>query len=239
MQLFLDGRRFQWIFLLVAVQFPIISVDFIRAHHLLVDPSNIRLVDKLTYQSVMTDSDKLQADLGCARPPAAISIPSGSSSPSLHFTTVVSPPLQQPPTPPLSPSSVAQLLDSFPDVVILINSYPRLSMMCSISSRLLGHLCPPDFAGGREPSSRQPGWSLTRWREMASFVTLPVPGPPLLTWWPRRTVPGGLAATSGGSISSQSPTGTHFPTCWTSRIGSMGAALSLRSTCGRAAGRSP
>ena len=136
MQLFLDGRRFQWIFLLVAVQFPIISVDFIRAHHLLVDPSNIRLVDKLTYQSVMTDSDKLQADLpgissvdkleeGCARPPAAISIPSGSSSPSLHFTTVVSPPLQQPPTPPLSPSSVAQLLDSFPDVVNPSKQLPK------------------------------------------------------------------------------------------------------------------
>ena len=130
-------------------------------------------------------------------------------------------------------------LTVFQMLLILLNSYLRLSMMCSISSRLLGHLCPPDFAGGREPSSRRPGWSLTRWREMASFVTLPVPGPPLLTWWPRRTVPGGLAATSGGSISSQSPTGTHFPTCWTSRIGSMGAALSPRSTCGRAAGRSP
>ena len=53
-QLVLDGRRYQWIFLLAAIQFPIIGVDFICAHHLLVDPSNSRLVDKLTYQFVKT-----------------------------------------------------------------------------------------------------------------------------------------------------------------------------------------
>ena len=37
-QLLLDGCRFQWTFLLAAVQCPIIGVDFLRAHHLLVDP---------------------------------------------------------------------------------------------------------------------------------------------------------------------------------------------------------
>ena len=102
-QLVLDGRRYQWIFLLAAVQFPIIGIDFIRAHLLLVDPSSDRLVDKLMYQFVKTDSDKLQAVLsgissmdkqkrGCARPPAANSTPLGASSPSLHHPTIYSTP---------------------------------------------------------------------------------------------------------------------------------------------------
>ena len=80
-QLVLDGRRYQWTFLLAAVQFPIIGIDFIRAHHLLVDPSSDRLVDKLTYQFVKTDSDKLQAVLP------------GISS--LHHPTIYSPPTVQ------------------------------------------------------------------------------------------------------------------------------------------------
>ena len=37
-QLVLDGRHFQWTFLLAAVQCPIIGVNFLRAHQLLVDP---------------------------------------------------------------------------------------------------------------------------------------------------------------------------------------------------------
>ena len=46
-QLVLDGCSFQWTFLLPAVQFPIIGVDFIRAHQLLVDPSSNGLVGSL------------------------------------------------------------------------------------------------------------------------------------------------------------------------------------------------
>ena len=60
-QLVLDGRCFLWTFLLAAVQFPIIGVNFIQAHHLHVDPSSNGLVDKLTYQFAKTDSDKLQS----------------------------------------------------------------------------------------------------------------------------------------------------------------------------------
>ena len=44
-QLVLDGCHFQWTFLLAAVQCPIIGVDFLRAHQILVDPFNNRLLD--------------------------------------------------------------------------------------------------------------------------------------------------------------------------------------------------
>ena len=36
-QLVLDGRHFQWTFLLTAVQCPIIGIDFLRAHQLPVE----------------------------------------------------------------------------------------------------------------------------------------------------------------------------------------------------------
>ena len=130
-QLVLDGCHFQLNFLLVAVQYPIIGLDFIRAHHLLVDPSSNRLVDKLTYQSVRTGSDKLQAVLpgmdkskgGCARPPEANSTPSGFSPPSLRSPSLpppsLHPPSWNPPPapPPPSPPSISQLLEDFPDLV--------------------------------------------------------------------------------------------------------------------------
>jgi hypothetical protein len=44
----LNGKVFTWPFLLAAVQFPIIWVDFLRHFGLLVDPLGNRLVDRLT-----------------------------------------------------------------------------------------------------------------------------------------------------------------------------------------------
>ena len=93
-QLFLDNRRFQWTFLLAAVQCPIIGVDFIRAHHLLVDPFNNRLLDLSTFRSLKADTDKPQlhspgvssvdkTEGGCAQAHVAHSTPPGSSTPSL------------------------------------------------------------------------------------------------------------------------------------------------------------
>jgi len=41
----LGGRQFQWTFLLAAVRFPILGVDFLRHHRLLVDPANNQLVE--------------------------------------------------------------------------------------------------------------------------------------------------------------------------------------------------
>ena len=58
--LLLDGRRFQWTFLLAAVQCPIIGVDFLRAHHLLVDLFNNRLLDLSTFRFLKADADRPQ-----------------------------------------------------------------------------------------------------------------------------------------------------------------------------------
>ena len=122
-QLVLDGRRFQWTFLLAAVQFPIIGVDFIRAHQLLVDPSSNGLVDKLTYRFAKTGSDKLQS----AHPVISSVDQPGASSPSLQLqlqlpTSCPPPPAQRATAPPpgqqsSAPTSVDQLLNIFPDVV--------------------------------------------------------------------------------------------------------------------------
>jgi hypothetical protein len=50
LQLFFDGQVFSWPFLLAAVQFPIIGVDFLRHFGLLFDPAVNQLVDRCTLQ---------------------------------------------------------------------------------------------------------------------------------------------------------------------------------------------
>jgi len=54
LSLLLHGRRFEWTFLLAAVTFPIIGVDFLIHHCLLVDPAANRLVDRDTQQTLPT-----------------------------------------------------------------------------------------------------------------------------------------------------------------------------------------
>ena len=94
MQLVLDDCRFQWTFLLATVQCPIISVDFLRAHQLLVDPFNNRLLDLSSLRFLKADTDKPhpgspgistvdKTEGGGARLLSAQSTPPGSSSPLL------------------------------------------------------------------------------------------------------------------------------------------------------------
>ena len=133
MQLLLDGRRFQWTFLLATVQCPIIGVDFLRAHHLLVDPFNNRLLDLSTLRFLKADPDKPQLNFsgfssvdkmegGCAAAVRVSSTPPGTSSPSLQHpaelpSPTTSPSSPPPPPPPNVPAAVAQLLLDFPGVV--------------------------------------------------------------------------------------------------------------------------
>ncbi len=42
-----QGRPFSWPFLLAAVDFPILGVDFLKKHGLMVDPANNRLVSAM------------------------------------------------------------------------------------------------------------------------------------------------------------------------------------------------
>jgi hypothetical protein len=78
------GSRFSWSFLLAAVQFPIIGVDFLRNFGLLVDPAANQLVDHHTlhvFQS-STDTSSVSVSASILRPPAhQLEEPSLSSTP--------------------------------------------------------------------------------------------------------------------------------------------------------------
>ncbi len=92
-----NGRRFQWTFLLAAVSFPIICVDFLRHFKLLVDPASNRLVDPHTCETITTVSGSSDC-MVCVchnRPPQspASSPQSPASSP-------------QPPASPLQPPAL-------------------------------------------------------------------------------------------------------------------------------------
>jgi hypothetical protein len=50
------GRRFQWTFLLAAVKFPILGVDFLRHFNLMVGSANGKLVDASTLTAIPTVS---------------------------------------------------------------------------------------------------------------------------------------------------------------------------------------
>ncbi len=48
LDLLFHGLRFSWVFLLAAVQFPILGIDFLRHFNLMVDPGADQLVDRST-----------------------------------------------------------------------------------------------------------------------------------------------------------------------------------------------
>ncbi len=84
-KLSLDGKDFSWPFLLAAVQFPIIGVDFLRHYGLLVDPADNRLVDRRTLQPLCSSSlgvSQLEAapSTGLALVSLASSLPTGLST---------------------------------------------------------------------------------------------------------------------------------------------------------------
>jgi hypothetical protein len=84
-----NGKEFSWPFLLAAVQFPIIGVDFLRHYGQLVDPAGNRLVDRLTLQSFCN------SPLGDSQPVAALRISLSSGSPA---SALSADPLQGTPT---------------------------------------------------------------------------------------------------------------------------------------------
>jgi hypothetical protein len=67
------GCRFTWNFLLAAVSFPMVGVDFLRHFQLMVDPAANMLVDKASLQSFATVSSVTgQREAGQAASPAAL-----------------------------------------------------------------------------------------------------------------------------------------------------------------------
>ncbi|MFN9909164.1 MAG: hypothetical protein ACK56F_24100, partial [bacterium] len=66
-----QGRRFSWTFLLAAVSFPIIGIDFLRHFKLMVDPAANALVDKCSRESFATISSLTAATAADSGPPPA------------------------------------------------------------------------------------------------------------------------------------------------------------------------
>ena len=108
-----SGRRFQWTFLLAAVQFPILGVDFLRHHRLLVDPAAGSLVFGKPHSAAAV---QLSGPHTAASPPpsvpvrdfaatAAVNAPKGSAAVSSRVATCG------------PPSAFKQLIEQFPGVV--------------------------------------------------------------------------------------------------------------------------
>ena len=68
-----SGRSFRWTFLLAAVKFPILGIDFLQAHQLMVDVAGRRLVSTST-------GEELRLAAVTSGPTAAIVLPGESSS---------------------------------------------------------------------------------------------------------------------------------------------------------------
>jgi hypothetical protein len=88
----IGGIPRQWVFLLAAISFPILGVDFLRHHSLLVDMANLRLsLSPAPVNAVIAGrSYAYDVRLSPASPPGA---PPGSPSPPPASSAAVSPPL--------------------------------------------------------------------------------------------------------------------------------------------------
>jgi hypothetical protein len=117
-----QGRVFSWPFLLAAVDFPILGVDFLKRHGFMVDPANSRLVDRQGQSfatvarpnppraSVVTGLHQQHSDPRLPTSPS-VSSPSSASAPS------TSSPSGFPSSGFSSASSYKAILDDFPGVV--------------------------------------------------------------------------------------------------------------------------
>ncbi len=107
-QLSFTGKAFSWPFLLAAVQFPIIGVDFLCHFGLLVDPASNQLVDRLTMRAIpgcppepgvsFSMASSLQPSLQPSMAESLFSLASPQVHRSLHIGLPAGPPASSPPT---------------------------------------------------------------------------------------------------------------------------------------------
>jgi hypothetical protein len=145
LQLSFRGQVFSWPFLLAAVQFPIIGVDFLRHFGLLVDPAANQLVDRRTLQMFKSSASPstCQVSASVSLPPArllddpSLSFPhqplhSSGASTILHVKVpsgscrMVSQAATCGPSSEVAPLSVDGLLAQFPEVVNAARSLPAV-----------------------------------------------------------------------------------------------------------------
>ncbi len=122
-----QGRIFSWPFLLAAVDFPIVGVDFLKQHGFMVDPANSRLVDKqgrslvtVAHPSPPRASVVTGLHQQYSSPQPTVFSPS-PSSPS------ASPPSASPPSSSPMASGYKAILDDFPEVVNVSKRLPEIS----------------------------------------------------------------------------------------------------------------
>ncbi len=101
MNLSFQGKHFTWTFLLAAVSFPIIGVDFLCHFRLMVDPAANALVDKCSAESFATVSALTAAASADSGPPLAAQLTGPQSQVNNHRSSVTGP--QSPVTGPQSP----------------------------------------------------------------------------------------------------------------------------------------
>jgi hypothetical protein len=86
-----QGKHFTWTFLLAAVSFPIIGVDFLCHFGLMVDPAANALVDKCSAESFATVSALTTAASADSGPPPAAQFTSPQSPVLSHRSSVTGP----------------------------------------------------------------------------------------------------------------------------------------------------
>jgi hypothetical protein len=171
LELSFSGRRFQWTFLLAAVQFPILGIDFLRNFRLLVDPA----VGSLLFSH---PSSSLQVAA------AAVKAPPGSAAAVPQVATCG------------PPSSFQSLLESFPDVV---NPSKKLPVTSHGVCHHIVTTGPPVAAKFRRLDREKLAAAKAEFAAMERDGIVQRSSSPWsspYTWFRRATVPGGHAATT-------------------------------------------
>lgn len=215
-----QGKIFPWSFLLAAVDFPILGVDFLRHYKLMLDISGNSLVDEQGKRfSTLSSSSPPTASVvtGMVRPysPPAVILPPQATSP-LGVQEVVGavatsarPPQTASPlgvleavgAGSLSKASAAavyrRILDEFPEVECAVKVLPPVAHDVVHHIVTTGPPIATRFRNWMERSWRRPGRSSSSWSGMVLYSGQLHHGPVLSTWYGKQTEAGDRAATSG------------------------------------------
>jgi hypothetical protein len=166
---------FRWTFLLAAIQFPILGIDFLQHFWLLVDPAagtssilSSQTASHSTHTAVANAACSLSSPTSTA---AAVKVPPGSAVAISQVATCG------------TPSSFRQLLEQFPKVVNPSKTMPGTShgLEHFIITVHQGCQFRPNFTDWMAKNRGQPRPSSLPWRGMASFNSPPVHGRPFST----------------------------------------------------------
>jgi hypothetical protein len=183
----LYNRKFTWTFLLAAVSFPIIGVDFLRHFKLLIDPAANRLVDTTSCQAFSTMSSlAMPAVTAVAAAAAALPPQSPVISHSHRSSAAVTGHQPQSPVEPaqLSPLPLIHMVASILPYAQLLADYrwltsPRFCLLLlqrSITSPQLGRRYLQNFGGWTASNWRRPRRSFSRWKRTALWGGQTAPG---------------------------------------------------------------